>query len=264
MVRGSPIDPYYVRTSFITTSLTHSFPTAHPSRCIPVMDKINSNTTALSTADKDSQPTAEYESSLNHDPTNPNEPADPNSAASKHPATGLQDPFFTNAAALSRLQAQASSYFQSHPGHINEACNTGFHNHLHAILAGKLIGPAATLTRIDTILSYRLRLCALATTLLDAAGIPRPEGKRRSDFSVDAFETRVYAGSMPLRATYDTALALCFSNVLPSPIKRSQGRRWNKPHRYIAAACACAATSGDANAPSVRQAVGMVEKGTHS
>ncbi|KAF2437781.1 hypothetical protein P171DRAFT_491648 [Karstenula rhodostoma CBS 690.94] len=37
---------------------------------------------------------------------------------------------------------------------------------------------------------------------------------------------------------YDTSTGLVFTNILPGPATRKQGERWNKPHRYIAAAIA--------------------------
>lgn len=58
---------------------------------------------------------------------------------------------------------------------------------------------------------------------------------------------------------YEISVGLCYSNILPRPIVKYQGRPRNKPHRYIAAGVAYAATSGASNAPTVEQAVKMIE-----
>ena len=140
------------------------------------------------------------------------------------------------------------------------------------LIAGEMSTDAAFVAHVDIIPSYRLHLSDMATGLLDAADIPHPQGKTRNQFSVDRFETQVDKGKYqtqvydeyaPLRKVYETAIRLCYSNVLPRPIIKYQGRLWNKLHRYIAAGIAYAATSGAPNAPTVEQVVKMVEDGAY-
>lgn len=204
--------------------------------------------------------TADAESMMDRDPYNPNGPPSDDDDALVHSAKGMRERFGAGGAAVSRMQKQAYIYFNSYPGADNVPDNTGEHTLFKALIAGKISSNALALTRVDGILSYRMQLSPMATELLAAAGIAPPEGKRRCEFNVDKFETQVKKSFTPLRKAYETAITLCYSNVLPRPVAEYQGRPWNRPHRYIAAGCAYAAVSGDINAPTVQEAVKLVEK----
>jgi hypothetical protein len=70
------------------------------------------------------------------------------------------------------------------------ATELSHHDHMfRLLLVSELSIDAAALAHVDNILSYRLQLSNMATELLDAAGIPRPQGKTRNQFNVDRFET---------------------------------------------------------------------------
>lgn len=168
--------------------------------------------------------TAEYKSMMNRDPYNPNRPPSDDDDVLAHSAKGMRERFGTGGAAVSRMQKQAGKYFDSYPGFDNIPDNHGEHTLLKDLIAGKTSTDAMTLTRVDGILSYRMQLSVMATELLAAAGIARPADKRRCDFDVDRFETRVKKTHTPLRNAYETAVGLCYSNVLPRPVAEYHGR----------------------------------------
>lgn len=98
-------------------------------------------------------------------------------------------------------------------------------------------------------------------TLIGNANVPPPLGKPRHEFDVDRFETRVQKDDSPLTRAYETAVQMCYSNVLPRP-RGELDRPWNRPHQYIAAGCAFVAVSGEGGGGGMggEEVVGLVER----
>lgn len=205
-------------------------------------------------------PTESEQSLLNRDPSNPinNDSEDSDAYASS--ATGFRERFGCSSAAISHLKKQAQFYFDSYPGVDNEAPNTAAHTMLRDLLAGK-VTTESSLAAVEQLLTFRLSLSAMATDLLGAAGIPLPKGRRRCNFNLDKFDSWCYDHPASLIAkNYDRAMDLIFRNVLPDPTTgTNQGRRWNKPHHYLAAAVAC--DPATKNAQDVEAAVKKLEQG---
>lgn len=127
----------------------------------------------------------------------------------------------------------------SHPGPSNAAPNIALHGVLRQLFDGNLKITVPAITHIYNQIRFRTDLMELATQLLKAAHIPLPEGVFCSSFDVAAFEakTRQYPQHDNTRK-YAMAKEKIFITILPDPNVETQGRRWNKPHRYIAAALA--------------------------
>jgi len=200
--------------------------------------------------------------------------ADPESSLNQHPstaATGVKPPTRTGSlrarysslsSATRHIQMSARIYLESTPGRDNVASNTGLHAYLHKLLAGRITDPISLHTLYNQ-LEFRIGLMKVATRSLHTACIPLPLGRECAEFDVEEFERKVRAAPDELESRkYWTARDKVSSNVLPNPDETTQGRRWNKPHRYI---CAALATDSSINTPEkLEAAVKRLEKGMPS
>ncbi|KAI4910414.1 hypothetical protein J4E90_007849 [Alternaria incomplexa] len=87
-------------------------------------------------------------------------------------------------------------------------------------------------------ISYRNNLARLAMHLLDATNIPQPKGLDIFDFDKDNFEKRMSATA---QVGCMAAWQALHTGLLPRPVEdeqQPQGRPWEKPNWYIAAAIA--------------------------
>jgi hypothetical protein len=184
-------------------------------------------------------PTADPTSWLNRDPAAASVFTSSQSSASSD--SDLSDLFYRTGsmpAAWTMLKRQAQQYLDSHPG-SDESANNKIHGFLRRLLEGRAPRTEKNLRAVGEVLAFRMGLSAIATEMVQVAGMGLPSGKVCSKFSVGAWERLCEKNpNHRISKAYTLATDLIFSNVLPDPVAREQGERWNKPHRYIAAAIA--------------------------
>ncbi|XPT04298.1 hypothetical protein M3J09_013378 [Ascochyta lentis] len=134
----------------------------------------------------------------------------------------------------------ADRYMSSFPGPNNTANNGPLHSLIQQVRDNKVILFQGSLDAIYYPVQFRLSMAHQATWLLNATGIPLPNGQRCNEWDETNF--REYMRNFPedsATAKWNLAVRVIFQNVLPNADKRLQGMRWNKPNHYIAAALAC-------------------------
>ncbi|KAL5383507.1 hypothetical protein DPSP01_005903 [Paraphaeosphaeria sporulosa] len=204
-------------------------------------------------------PTADPTSWLNRDPSASSEFSSSQSSASSD--WDLSDLFHrmgSMPAAWTLVKRQAQQYLDSHPG-SDESANNKIHGFLRMLLDGRAPRTNANLRVVEQVLAFRISLSAIATEMVQVSGLGLPGGKVCSEFSIGGWER--LCNKKPdhnISKAYDIAADLIYSNVLPDPATREQGERWNKPHRYIAAAIA-ANPSFNTTREQVQTAVRLLE-----
>jgi hypothetical protein len=178
--------------------------------------------------------TANPESGLNRDPSTVTAKDDIESRTGS-----LRVRFGSVNNATKHVQLVAKMYLNSKPGSDNVASNTALHGFIRKLLEGKLKTEGQGLEMLYWQLEYRMGLMAIATQLLHAAEIALPQKLACDEFDVEEFDLNMRNNPDDLRARkYVMARDKIFTTVLPDPNGTMQGMRWNKPHRYIAAAIA--------------------------
>ena len=152
------------------------------------------------------------------------------------------------------LKRECVLYLNSNPGPDNLANNTAFHTLMRNFSSGKYPETMSNMEKVFKHVYFRKNLAKLASDLLDLARIPLPKGWKCAKFDVDPFEKE-----LPQRSKDKYTLALKEirrSNLLPVPAPDlSQGRAWEKPNKYIAAAMTL-----DDNIKNVKDVTDTVER----
>ncbi|KAF1842198.1 uncharacterized protein K460DRAFT_358842 [Cucurbitaria berberidis CBS 394.84] len=164
---------------------------------------------------------------------------DPSTTDDQYGSDSLLGRFGNITAAADHVETLSRTYLLSHPGRDNVAPNTALHGILRKFLDGKVKRNAAGLMYIYDRVKFRTDLTLLATQLLEAARVALPEEAACAEFNVEDFEGKCRTDPDHINAKkYHFARGKIFRTVLPDPDMQTQGFRWNKPHRYIAAALA--------------------------
>lgn len=140
-------------------------------------------------------------------------------------------------AAWSVVFHQIRDYLSGFPG-PDEAASNHVHGMLRRLLKGQMLLSKTNLCSFEVFLAFRLRLSAMATGMLYQAQIDLPYGQECSAFDLVTFQLHEDEMEENAQKAFDLAQDLIYENVLPDPATSQQGLRWNKPHRYLAAAIA--------------------------
>ncbi|KAF2823778.1 hypothetical protein CC86DRAFT_468796 [Ophiobolus disseminans] len=182
-----------------------------------------------------SAPTSGAATSLDHDPS-------PKGTVAQSSTRCVGDSLYGQFNSVSKAKRQtklvAEVCLASKPGQDNDGANTALHAYSRKLLAGQMSDSLTSHEALYRQVEFRLKLMRTATHMLHAVRIPLPLGLRCSDFDVQEFEREIREVPNDLRARkYTAARDRILTTVLPDPLP-IQGYRWNKPHRYIAAALA--------------------------
>ncbi|CAF9908909.1 MAG: hypothetical protein GOMPHAMPRED_006352 [Gomphillus americanus] len=141
-------------------------------------------------------------------------------------------------ATYSSTRQYAKRYFSSNPGKDYLASNIAEHGKLYKLVSNPDSTPEEILA-CRYILEYRLNKIAIAEQLLLTVGMPRPRQSRKDVypryFSVDLLEAYVYIDEARIRKWENIFTMVTSSKLFGRPLQE-QGRIWDKPERYIAAA----------------------------
>jgi len=136
------------------------------------------------------------------------------------------------------IMRECELYINGFPGRDSMSGNHIFHRAIRGFISGTVEPTEENLDAIHDMISYRNNLARLAMHLLDATNIPQPKGLDIFDFDKDNFEKRMSATA---QVGCMAAWQALHTGLLPRPVEdeqQPQGRPWEKPNWYIAAAIA--------------------------
>ncbi|KAL8902802.1 MAG: hypothetical protein Q9207_004375 [Kuettlingeria erythrocarpa] len=131
---------------------------------------------------------------------------------------------------------QAMMYMASFPGWDTLAPNVSLHNGITILRKGKPLS-LSRLQRIHEIVDFRMELMKAADHYVDALGIPRPGGKRCSEWDIAAWVTSEENRQLCRRGTSEQPIleALQRSGLFPGPSVQ-KGHAFTKPMSYLSSA----------------------------